>query len=127
MKRVTGLGGVFFKCQDKERTLAWYRDHLGIEPTAWGGVIFEWGGPGSEAGQTVWSPFAADTNHFEPSSSELMLNYRVADLDALVTALRAEGVELVGEPISETHGKFAWVMDPDGRKVELWEPPASDE
>lgn len=128
MQRVTGLGGVFFRCADPKQTLAWYREHLGVDAAAWGGTMFRWREPEPPHAEayTVWSAFPQDSSYFAPSQSEVMLNYRVADLDALLTALRAEGVELIGEPVSESNGKFAWVLDPDGRKVELWEPlPAS--
>lgn len=129
MQRVTGLGGVFFKCQDKAKTLAWYREHLGIDSAEWGGYMFGWReeADAEARGYTVWSPFPADTKYFDPSESELMVNYRVADLDGLLAALKAEGVEVVGESVTEENGKFGWILDPDGRKIELWEPVPSAE
>ena len=124
MKRVTGIGGIFFKSSDPKRLGAWYRDHLGLDVSDWGGAIFQWGGPESSSGMTIWSPFAQDTNKMEPSSASFMINFRVADLDALLAALRAEGCNVIDNTESSDFGKFGWVMDPDGNKIELWEPPA---
>lgn len=121
MKRVTGIGGIFFKSRDPAALGAWYRRHLGLDFQDWGGVVFEWGGA---TGQTTWSPFKADTDYFAPSSTPFMVNFRVDDLHALLAALREEGCEVVDEPQESEYGKFGWVMDPDGNKVELWEPPA---
>jgi len=126
MKRVTGIGGIFFKSKDPKALGAWYRDHLGIEVQAWGGAKFEWNGPGNPegAGSTVWCPFKADTGYFAPSSAPFMINYRVEDLHALLAALRAEGVQ-VEEKVEESEfGKFGWVIDPEGNKIELWQAPA---
>ena len=123
MKRVTGIGGIFFKAKDPKALGAWYRDHLGLDVSEWGGAIFQWGGAGSEAGMTIWSPFAHDTDKMKPSSASFMLNFRVADLDALLAALRAEGCEVMDEVDASEFGKFGWVIDPEGNKVELWEPP----
>jgi len=124
MKRVTGIGGIFFKSPDPKALSAWYREHLGLDVSDWGGAVFDWGGPDSAAGATVWSPFAQDTQYMAPSTASFMINFRVHDLDALLDALRAEGCNVVGEPQSSEQGKFGWVMDPDGNKVELWEPGA---
>ena len=129
MKRVTGLGGVFFKTPDPDGVKDWYRKHLGIESEPWG-FSFLWrelDAP-EEKGCTVWSPFPSSTKYFEPSDQPYMINYRVDDLDALLAALAAEGVEIVGGPDTEENGKFAWILDPEGRKIELWEPvePARD-
>lgn len=126
MKRVTGIGGVFFKSADPKALADWYRTHLGFEVEEWGGVAFQWAGPDNPAGTgtTVWSPFKADTQHFAPSTSPFMINLRVHDLHALVAALRDEGCQ-VGEKVDESeYGKFSWVLDPEGNKLELWEPPA---
>lgn len=123
MKRVTGIGGIFFKSADPRRLCAWYREHLGLDVTDWGGVIFPWGGPDSAPGMTLWSPFAADTEYMAPSASTFMVNFRVADLDGLLVALRAEGCNVLDKTDSSEHGKFGWVIDPDGNKIELWEPP----
>ena len=123
MKRVTGIGGIFFKSADPRRLCAWYREHLGLDVTDWGGVIFPWGGPDSAPGMTLWSPFAADTEYMAPSASTFMVNFRVADLDGLLVALRAEGCNVLDKTDASEQGKFGWVIDPDGNKIELWEPP----
>lgn len=124
MKRVTGLGGVFFRCNDKEAQQAWYRDHLGIASEDWGST-FRWREVDTEqVGYTVWGTFERDSTYFEGPT---MLNYRVADMDALVAALKQEGVEIIAGPVTEPNGKFAWIRDPEGNKVELWEPVPSDQ
>lgn len=132
MKKVTGIGGIFFRCKDPAAQLEWYTKNLGIDPTPWGGSVFMWrDDAGKEApggrGYTVWSPFQQDSEKFAPSDSTLMINYRVADMDALVAAMRAAGVEFVGEVEQHPNGKFAWVLDPEGNKIELWEPVPSDQ
>lgn len=124
MKRVTGIGGIFFKSSDPKRLSAWYRDHLGLDVSDWGGAIFQWGGPDSSPGMTIWSPFAQDTNKMDPSSASFMINFRVADLDTLLATLRTEGCNVIDNTEPSDFGKFGWVIDPDGNKVELWEPPA---
>ncbi|WP_077032762.1 VOC family protein [Pelomonas sp. KK5] len=126
MKRVTGIGGIFFKSKDPKALSAWYRDHLGVTLEPWGGSVFRWVSEDnpSGTGTTVWSPFSADTSYFAPSEASFMVNYRVADLHGLLAALRAEGCQ-VEDKIDESElGKFGWVVDPDGNKIELWEPPA---
>ena len=123
MKRVTGIGGIFFKSQDPKRLSTWYRNHLGLDVSDWGGAIFKWGGPESPAGMTIWSPFPASSDKMAPSTSPFMINFRVADLDALLMALRAEGCDVIENTEPSEFGKFGWVIDPDGNKVELWEPP----
>ena len=126
MKRVTGIGGIFFKSRDPKALGAWYKKHLGIDVADWGGAAFAWKGSDNPegVGTTVWSTFAADSNSFAPSSAAFMINYRVADLHALLTVLRSEGVQ-VEEKIDESdYGKFGWVIDPEGNKIELWQPPA---
>jgi len=120
MKRVTGFGGVFFKSPDPKRLAEWYKVHLGLNIAPWGGGKFE-----SAGGETtVWNAFKADTESFAPSTAPFMINYRVADLYALLDALRAEGCQVLDKVDDSEYGKFGWVMDPDGNKVELWEPPA---
>src|SRR5260370_88138 len=124
MKRVTGIGGIFFKAQNPETLRTWYREHLGMEPADHGGVIFEWreADEPETLAQTVWSLFPADTNYFAPSESPFMINYRVSDLNALLSQLREEGVE-VDDRIEEfDYGRFAWIVDPEGNRIELWEP-----
>ena len=126
MKRVTGIGGIFFKSKDPKALGAWYRDHLGLDVSDWGGAIFHWGGPGSEQGMTVWNAFKSDTTYLEPGTASFMINYRVADLHALLAALRSEGCNVVDRTDESEQGKFGWVIDPEGNKVELWEPPAGE-
>jgi predicted enzyme related to lactoylglutathione lyase len=116
MKRVTGIGGVFFKAKDPKALGEWYRDHLGIDVQPWGGAAFDWSG----AGTTAWSVFKTDTTNFDGS---FMINYRVADLHALLDALRSEGCNVMDKTDESEYGKFGWVIDPEGNKVELWEPP----
>jgi D-3-phosphoglycerate dehydrogenase len=122
MKKVIGLGGIFIKCQHLEETRAWYTRHLGIDLESWGTQFFYKDDPNPQACSNL-SFFGPNTEYFAPSESSVMINFRVHDLDALVQALRAEGVPLIGEPVSEEFGKFAWVMDPEGNKIELWEQP----
>ncbi|WP_448243259.1 VOC family protein [Pseudoxanthomonas mexicana] len=124
MKRVTGIGGIFFKSADPQALSAWYRDHLGLDTADWGGAIFPWGGEGSPAGMTLWSPFKQDTTYMAPSTASFMINFRVDDLGALLAALREEGCNVIGESQVSEQGKFGWVLDPEGNKIELWEPPA---
>ena len=129
MARVTGIGGVFFKSTGDGKALAaWYRKHLGLQLEDWGGAILKW--PDDKAddkGLTVWHVAASDTKWFSPSHASFMINYRVDDLGALLKELRAAGVTVVQGPESAENGKFAWIMDPDGNKVELWEPMIWDE
>lgn len=125
MKRVTGIGGIFFKSEDPGKLRAWYGKHLGFNITEWGST-FQWIEPDkSDANQTArteWSPFANDTNYFAPSEKPFMFNYRVENLTELLKILHDEGVTIVGEMEEFPYGKFAWIMDPEGNKIELWEP-----
>ena len=126
MKRVTGIGGIFFKAKDPETLYQWYEKHLGVRRAPDGsGVIFEWGedNDGEPGGMTVWSIFPRDTKYFEPSASQFMINYRVQDLDGLLQALQTEGVQIDPHREDYDYGRFAWIMDPEGNRVELWEPP----
>jgi predicted enzyme related to lactoylglutathione lyase len=126
MKRVTGIGGIFFKAKDAPALRAWYKLHLGIDVKDWGGTDFPWADADGKptTGMTVWSVNPQESKQFAPSDAPFMINYRVADLHALVGALKAEGCNVL-EKIDDTdYGKFAWVIDPEGNKVELWEPPA---
>lgn len=122
-KRVTGLGGIFFKSKDPSALKRWYTDRLGIEHDRYGSV-FTWrsSDPPHGEGLTVWSPFTDDTTYFRPSGREFMINYRVEDLEWLLTELRKEGVTVVGEVEVYEYGKFGWILDPEGNKIELWEP-----
>ena len=125
MKRVTGIGGIFFKAKDAVALRAWYQKHLGIDVQEWGGAAFRWTDADGKPvpGTTVWSVAEASGDYFAPSSSTFMGNYRVADLQALLEALRAEGCNVVEKTDDSEYGKFGWVIDPEGNKVELWEPP----
>lgn len=125
MKRVTGIGGVFFKARDPRALAAWYQRHLGIAVEDWGGATFCWSGPENPDGRgnTIWSPFAADSDYFAPSAAPFMINYRVEDLHALLAVLRAEGVPVDDRVEESEQGKFGWVLDPEGNKLELWQPP----
>ena len=129
MARVTGIGGVFFKSTNDSAALAeWYSKHLGMPLEGFGGAILRWpDDKASDGGLTVWSVAKKDSKWFSPSSSSFMINYRVDDLDALLQQLRAAGVGVVSGPESHENGKFAWIMDPDGNKVELWQPMAWDD
>lgn len=125
MKRVTGIGGIFFKAKDPVALGSWYAKHLGIDVEDWGGAAFTWtddaGNP--TKGTTIWSPFKSDTDYFAPSSAPFMINYRVNDLAALLDVLRAEGCDVVEKTEESEFGKFGWVVDPEGNKIELWQPP----
>ena len=123
MKKVTGIGGIFFKCKDPEKVKEWYSKHLGLETDQWG-TNFEWrqADHPSKMGFTQWSPMKEDTKHLEPSGVEFMINYRVHNLDGLLEKLREENVTIVGEVEEHDYGKFAHILDGEGNKVELWEP-----
>jgi predicted enzyme related to lactoylglutathione lyase len=125
MKRVTGIGGVFFKSKDPKALGEWYRTHLGLEVESWGGATFNWVTPDNPTGtgMTLWTPFKADTEHFAPSTSSFMINFRVHDLHGLLAALRAEGCDVDAKIDESEYGMFGWVMDPEGNRVELWQPP----
>jgi predicted enzyme related to lactoylglutathione lyase len=125
MARVTGLGGVFFKANDPAALGAWYEKHLGFRVHEWGGAQFLWSedhGPATQA-YNVWSLFKADTTHFAPSEKPFMVNFRVDDLHALLAELRAAGCAVDAKVHEDEYGKFGWVMDPEGNRLELWEPP----
>jgi predicted enzyme related to lactoylglutathione lyase len=126
MKRVTGIGGIFFHSPDPVALRAWYKAHLGIDVQDWGGTAFTWADSEGKptAGTTIWNVGNATSNHFAPSTAPFMINYRVADLHGLVKVLRTEGCNVLDKIDDSEYGKFAWVIDPDGNKVELWEPPA---
>jgi len=126
MRRVTGIGGIFFHAKDPGALRAWYKKHLGIDVQAWGGAAFSWADADGKptAGTTAWSIGAAGSDHFAPSTASFMINYRVENLPALLTALREEGCHVLEKTDDSEFGKFGWVMDPEGNKVELWEPPA---
>ncbi|HLZ75995.1 VOC family protein [Phenylobacterium sp.] len=119
MAKVLGVGGVFFKAADPKAVNDWYARVLGFEISKWGGATW----PHPALGQTVWTAFAADTDHFAPSNAPFMINFIVDDLDGVLAKAKAEGAELAGEPTSDDYGKFGWLMDPAGVKIELWQPP----
>ena len=119
MAQVTGIGGVFFKTRDRAALIAWYKEHLGIDPSEHGSVAFQWNDPN---GVTVWGPFDHDTDYFDPSSAPFMINYRVDDLDGLLAKLRAAGVTVDDKVEDYDYGRFGWIMDPEGNRLELWEP-----
>jgi predicted enzyme related to lactoylglutathione lyase len=125
MRRVTGIGGIFMKANDPKTLCAWYKKHLGIDVQDWGGTAFTWtdsaGNP--TKGTTVWSVTSAESKQFAPSKSTFMVNYRVEDLINLLKALRDEGCDVLDKTDDSEYGKFGWVMDPEGNKVELWQPP----
>ena len=123
MKKVTGIGGIFFKCADPKKMNEWYETHLGIPVTEWG-AMFQWreqDNPEKE-GYTEWSLFPADTNYFDPSKKDFMINYRVENIEALVEELKKAGVKVIDEITYSEYGKFVHVLDPEGNSVELFEP-----
>ncbi len=123
MKRVTGIGGVFFKSADPKKTNEWYKNHLGIDINQWG-ASFEWrhADDPTKKGATAWNAFDAKTKYFDPSTKEFMINYRVENLELLVDLLKQEGVTVLDAIETFDYGKFVHIMDPEGNKIELWEP-----
>jgi catechol 2,3-dioxygenase-like lactoylglutathione lyase family enzyme len=119
MARITGFGGVLFLSADPKALAAWYRDKLGLNIEDWGGAMIRADGAGPPHG--VWAPFAKNTSYFDPSSREFMINFAVDDMDGFVAALEAKGVEVNGRH-EDGIGKFAWILDPDGTKIEFWQP-----
>lgn len=126
MKRVTGIGGIFFQAKDPDTLRAWYKVHLGIDVQDWGGAAFVWADAQDNPikGSTIWSVGACNTDQFAPGKAAFMINYRVDDLAALLEALRVEGCNVLEKMDDSEYGKFGWVIDPEGNKVELWQPPA---
>ena len=123
MKKVTGIGGVFFKCKDPKKMTEWYQQHLGLNTNPYG-ATFEWyeGADSTKKGQTQWTPFAETTKYFEPSTKDFMINYRVDNLEALVEELKKNGVTVVDTIEKVEYGKFVHIIDIEGNKIELWEP-----
>jgi len=128
MKRVTGIGGIFFSAKDPKALGDWYKTHLGIDVQHWGNqgmATFDWTDADGTKATTVWSVSAVGANNLAPGKS-FMVNYRVDDLAALLQALRDEGCEVVEKTDDSEYGKFGWVVDPEGNKIELWQPPAEE-
>ena len=125
MKRVTGIGGIFFKAKDAAALREWYKRHLGIDVQSWGGTAFTWSDAEGKpvGGTTAWSIGPQGSDQFAPSGAPFMINYRVEDLLALVAVLKEEGCNVLEKIDDSEYGKFAWVIDPEGNKVELWQPP----
>lgn len=121
--RVTGIGGIFFKSKDPDKTNEWYKNHLGLDTNNYG-CSFDWQDINGNKCSTQWSPFKDDTKYFLPSEKEFMINYRVENLEELLKVLKEEGVTIVGEMETYDYGKFGWILDPEGNKIELWEPAA---
>lgn len=121
---ITGLGGIFFKSDDPAKLKSWYIRHFGIKPQRDGSVIFEWTERDrpERPGFTVWGPFSADTTYFDPSTKPFMFNFRVDNLDELLARLRREGVTVDDKVDDYPYGRFGWCMDPEGNRIELWEP-----
>jgi catechol 2,3-dioxygenase-like lactoylglutathione lyase family enzyme len=127
MKRVTGLGGLFFKAKDPNAMYEWYQKHLGIQAEPNGsGAMFHWrdAADPEKTGLTIWSIFPQTTKYFDPSPAPFMMNFRVENLAELLKALREEGVAIDPKVEEHDYGKFAWITDPEGNRIELWEPPA---
>ena len=125
MRRVTGIGGVFFKARDPETLRRWYHERLGIGNGTENWTVFHWRDAGSERqGETVWSLFPSESAYFGDASQRAMLNYRVEDLDALLEQLRVEGVTVMPDRYEDENGRFAWIVDPEGNRIELWQPAA---
>lgn len=125
MKRVTGIGGVFFKSDHPEKLKEWYWKHLGVTPDDHGYVSFEWREKDNpeKVGMTAWEIFKSETDYFDKSKAPFMINYRVENLSELLNTLRKEGVDVDDNIEEAEYGRFGWVYDPDGNKIELWEPP----
>jgi predicted enzyme related to lactoylglutathione lyase len=123
MKKVTGIGGIFFKCSDPSKMREWYKTHLGLDTNDYG-ATFEWkeASDSTKNASTQWSPFPETTKYFEPSAKDFMINYRVADLEALVEELKKEGVTIVDTIETYDYGKFVHILDAEGNKIQLWEP-----
>lgn len=122
-KKVTGIGGIFFKCEDPKKIREWYQVNLGLNTNAYG-AVFEWyqGADSTRKGFSQWSPFNESTTYFEPSTKDFMINYRVDDLEALVVELRKNGVTIIDTMQVVDYGKFIHILDPEGNNIELWEP-----
>lgn len=124
MQKVTGIGGIFFKAANPQALQNWYRDMLGMDVTEWGGVIFDWQEPADmPPGRTIWSILPGDAPNFAPGKAAFMINYRVADVHAMIAELRAKGAAVDDRVEESEFGVFGWVIDPEGNRIELWQPP----
>ena len=123
MKKVTGIGGIFFKCKDPKKMTEWYQKHLGLNTNPYG-ATFEWyeGADSTKKAQTQWTPFSETTKYFEPSKKDFMINYRVENLTALVEELKKDGVTVLDTIETYDYGKFVHILDAEGNKIQLWEP-----
>ena len=121
MAKVIGIGGIFFKARDPKALSEWYAKHLGLSVENFGGAMFS--EDSSRPGYTLWSPFPASTRYFEPSDNAYMINFRVDDLESMLQYLRGQGVQVDTKMDVSEYGKFGWIMDPEGNRVELWQPP----
>jgi predicted enzyme related to lactoylglutathione lyase len=122
-KKVTGIGGIFFKCKDPKKVREWYQKHLGLNTNQYG-AVFEWhqGVDSTKKGFSQWSPFKETTKYFDPSTKDFMVNFRVENLEALVDQLRKDGVTITDKIETVDYGKFVHILDVEGNKLELWEP-----
>jgi predicted enzyme related to lactoylglutathione lyase len=122
-KKVTGIGGIFFKCKDPKKITKWYSKHLGLDTNPYG-ATFEWyeGLDSTKKAQTQWTPFAENSKYFKPSTKDFMINYRVENLEALVEELKKDGVTIVDKMETYDYGKFIHILDAEGNKIELWQP-----
>lgn len=127
MKKVTGIGGIFFKSKEPKKMTEWYAQNLGLDTNPYG-ATFDWyeGDDNTKKAQTQWSPFSDSTDYFAPSTKEFMINYRVDNLEALVEELKKAGVTFVDDVVTYEYGKFIHILDPEGNKIELWEPPVEE-
>jgi predicted enzyme related to lactoylglutathione lyase len=119
MAKITGIGGIFIKSPNPKALSAWYRDTLGIDVESWGGAMFRRGDQSPTV--VTWSPFSEGTDYFAPSTRDVMINFAVDDLDAFLAQIEAKGVKVLGKMETDPNGKFAWVIDPDGTKLEFWQ------
>jgi predicted enzyme related to lactoylglutathione lyase len=125
MENISGIGGIFFKARDAKALGAWYRDNLGVQMMPgmeMSQILWREHEDPTKEGSTVWAVFPATTKYFAPSDASFMINYRVRDLDRMLEQLRAAGARIEGEVAEDDNGKFAWVVDPEGNKIELWQP-----
>lgn len=118
---ITGVGGIFFKAKDPKALAAWYRDVLGMPVEAWGGAALRYDAP-NHPPALAWNAFPSSTKYFAPSTNGLMIDYAVDDMDALLARLRSKGVKVLKRDDSDPNGRFAWILDPEGNKIELWQP-----